>query len=113
MAITQAYTGIGSISTTEYSLVNNSTTLASSTNVGVYQVFIDTTILAGGDQYEIKIKEKISAGTQIAIYIATLDGKQGTPFVTPTLVLMEGWDVTMKKLAGSDRTFAWSIRKVG
>ena len=59
MAITQAYTGTATIGTTEYSLVNNSTTLANSTDVGVYQVFIDLSNLASGDEYEIRIKEKL------------------------------------------------------
>lgn len=114
MAITQAYTGTATVGTTEYSLVNNSTTLASSTDVGVYQVFIDFSNMAAGDEYEIKIKEKIiSGGTQRAIYTATLDGAQGSPFVTPTLVLMHGWDVTLDKILGTDRSISWSIRKVG
>lgn len=114
MAITVAYTGTATISTTEYSLVNNSTTLASSTDVGVYQVFIDTTNMAAGDEYQIFIKEKVvSGGTQKNIYTATLDGAQGSPFVTPTLVLMLGWDVTMDLVAGTARSISWSIRKVG
>lgn len=114
MAITVAYTGTASIGTTEYSLVNNSTSLASSTDVGVYQVFIDTTTMLAGDEYEIDIKEKVvSGGSQKTIYVATLDGAQGSPFVTPTLVLMLGWDVTMTRLAGANRSISWSIRKVG
>lgn len=114
MAITVAYSGTATISTTEYSLVNNSTTLASSTDVGVYQVFIDTTNMAAGDEYEIKVKEKvISGGTQRNIYVAVLDGAQSTPFVTPTLVLMLGWDVTMDQITGTARSISWSIRKVG
>lgn len=114
MAITVAYTGTATIGTTEYSLVNNSTTLASSTDVGVYQVFINFANMAAGDEYEIKIKEKVtSAGAQQNIYVAVLDGAQSTPFVTPTLVLMLGWDVTVDKISGTDRSISWSIRKVG
>lgn len=114
MAITVAYTGTATISTTEYSLVNNSTTLASSTDVGVYQVFIDTTTMSADDSYSIQIKEKIvSGGTQKSIYTAILDGVQSSPFVTPTLVLMLGWDVTMTLLTGTAASIAWTIRKVG
>lgn len=114
MAITEAYTGSATISTTEYSLVNGSTTLASSTDVGVYQVFIDLANMASGDQYEIKIKERvITGGTQRVIYTSTLSGPQGAPFVTPSLVLMNGWDVTMDRIAGTNRLISWSIRKVG
>jgi hypothetical protein len=114
MAITVAYTGTATISTAEYSLVSASTTLASSTDTGVYQIFIDATNMAAGDEYEIFIKEKVvAAGPQDTIYSATLVGVQTSPFVTPTLVLMLGWDVTMDKIAGTDRSFSWSIRKVG
>jgi hypothetical protein len=114
MAITVAYTGTATIGVTEYSLVNNSTTLASSTDVGVYQVFINFANMAAGDEYEIKIKEKVtSGGSQQNIYTAVLDGAQSTPFVTPTLVLMLGWDVTVDKILGTDRSISWSIRKVG
>lgn len=114
MAITVAYTGTATISNTEYSLVANSTSLTSSTDVGVYQVFIDTTTMLAGDEYEIDIKEKVvSGGAQKNIYTATLDGAQSSPFVTPTLVLMLGWDVTMIRITGTSRSIAWSIRKVG
>lgn len=114
MAITEAFTGSASISTTEYSLVSNSTTLAANTSAGVYQVFIDTLNMAAGDEYLIQIKEKVTAaGIQRSIYSATLEGSQSTPFVTPTLILMNGWDVTMDLVIGTARTISWSIRKVG
>ena len=114
MAITEAYTGTATISTAEYSLVNNSTTLASSTNVGVYQVYMDFAAMASGDGYNIEIKEKTtSGGTQRSIYTAQIEGVQTSPFVTPTLVLMHGWDVTVNKVTGTDRSISWSIRKVG
>lgn len=114
MAITQAYTGTATVNTTELSLITGTNTLSSSTDVGVFQVFIDTSAMAAGDEYLIQIKEKItSAGTQQVIYSATLEGKQSTPFVAPTLVLMNGWDVTLDQILGTARSFSWSIRKVG
>lgn len=114
MAITVSHTGTATISTTEYSLVSNSTTLATNTTAGVYQVFIDVSNMAAGDEYQIKIKEKVTAsGTQFSVYDATLDGAQGSPFVAPTLVLINGWDVTMDQIAGTARAISWSIRKVG
>lgn len=114
MAITVSHTGTATISTAEYSLVANSTTLASNTTAGVYQVFIDTSAMAAGDEYEIQVKEKVlSAGSQLPIYKAVLDGAQGSPFVLPTLVLLLGWDVTMDQIAGTARAISWSIRKVG
>lgn len=114
MAITDAYTGTATISTTEYSLPNNANAGALVTNTGVYQVFIDTLNMAAGDEYLIQIKNQvISGGTTRTIYSATLDGTQSSPFVTPTLVLIYGWDVTMDLITGSAKSISWSIRKVG
>lgn len=113
MAISEYKTGTATISTTEYSLVTPGTTLANDTTDGVYQVFIDTANMASGDEYHIDIAEKVtSGGSKRTIYSSVLEGAQGTPFITPTLILMHGWDVTVQKLAGTDRSFSWSIRQV-
>jgi hypothetical protein len=114
MAITEAYTGTATVGTTELSLVSGTTTLQSVATPAVIQVFIDTVNMAAGDEYEIDIKDKvISGGTQRSLYLATLDGKQSGPFVTASLIMYHGWDVTMTKVTGTDRSFSWSIRKVG
>ena len=114
MAITEYKTGTATISTTEYSLVTPGTTLATDTTTGVYQVFIDFANMVSGDEYNIVIWEKvISGGSKKAIYSAVLEGVQGSPFVTPTLILMTGWDVTVTKVSGTDTSISWSIRKVG
>ena len=113
MAISEAYTNSNTIGATEYSLPNNSTTLTPITVDGVYQVFIDTGNMAAGDQYKIRIKEKVtSGGSQREIYAATLTGAMTDNWVSPTLILLHGWDVTVQKLAGTDRSFGWSIRQV-
>lgn len=114
MAITAPYEDSASISTTEYSLPNDSTTLTPITADGVYQVFIDFSAMVAGDTYELKIYEKVqSGGTQRLIATSTLSGVQGQPhYVSPSLILLHGWDVTLKRLAGSDRTIGWSIRQV-
>lgn len=114
MAITEAYTGTATISTTEISLVSGTTTLQSVAVPGVIQVFVDTANMAPGDEYLIQIKDKVtSAGAQRVIYSATLDGTQSSPFVTPTIILYHGWDVTMDLITGTGRSISWSIRKVG
>jgi hypothetical protein len=114
MAITEAFTNSASISTTEYSLPNNSTSLTPITDDGVYQTFIDLANMAAGDQYEIKLYEKVtSGGTQRLVDTWIVTGAQPSPaFTLPSFILLHGWDVTMKRLAGSDRTIGWSIRKV-
>ena len=113
MAISEAYANSATISTTEYSLPNNSTTPASITTDGVFQVFLDTSTMTVTEQYEIKIKEKCrSASTQREIYTAVLTGTMASTWVSPSLILLHGWDVTVKKLAGTDRSIEWSIRQV-
>jgi hypothetical protein len=37
---------------------------------------------------------------------------QSEMFVTPPLQLGIGWDMTLDRIAGADRAFDWSIRRV-
>ena len=114
MAITALYEGSATISTTEYSLTNNSTSLTAKTDDGCIQTFLDLNALVAGDIYELKIYEKVqSAGTQRLIETWTFSGVQGKPiFVTPAMVFMHGWEITLKRTAGAERTIGWSIRQV-
>lgn len=113
MAITEAFSGSASISTTEFSLVSGTTTLQNNTDDGIYQVFIDFANMLAGDEYLIQIKEKVTAaGTQRTIYSSTVEGRQSSPFVSPSLILLHGWDVTLDLITGTARTITWSIRKV-
>ena len=114
MAISEVYSGTATISTTEISLVSGTSTLQSVTIPGVIQVFIDTANMVSGDEYVILIKDKVtSGGLQRTIYSATIDGAQSSPFVTPTLILYHGWDITMDLVTGTGKSISWSIRKVG
>lgn len=115
MAISEAYSGSASISTTEYSLVNNSTSLASITTDGVFQLFLDLNALTVTEVYELKVYEKVtSSATQRVVYNVRFSGVQGNPnWVSPSLVLIHGWEMTLDKISGTDRTILWSIRQVG
>lgn len=114
MAINEAYSNTATISTTEYSLPNNSTTLTPITADGVYQVFIDFFNMASGDEYLIKVYEKVtSGGTQRVIFTASLLGIQSPPvWVAPSMIFLHGWDVTVTRIAGTNRSISWSIRQV-
>lgn len=116
MAITEAYSGSASITTTEYSCPNAASYSAGSaiTTDGVYQVFLDTSDMVFGDQLEIQIYEKCrSTDTQRVIYESILTGNMASTWVSPSLILLHGWDVTLTQLAGtSGITVNWSIRKV-
>lgn len=112
MAITEAYTGTATISATAYSLPNNSTVAASIVTDGVYQVFVDFSALTVAESYRIQVLEKVtSGGAQREVFSAIVRGS--TPsFVTPSLILIHGWDVLVTKLAGTDRSISWSVRQV-
>lgn len=114
MTISAAYENSASISTTEFSLPNNSTTLTPITVDGVFQVFLDLSALTLTERYDLVIYEKVqAAGTQRAIDKRSFVGPQAVPhIVLPSLILLHGWDVTLKKISGTDRAVTWSIRQV-
>jgi hypothetical protein len=108
------YENSASISTTEYSLTLNSTSgvPASQTADGYIQIWLDLNALASGDDYELKVYEKVqSAGSQRIVYVKRFIGAQSPPhWISIPFSVMHGWDVTLDKIAGTDRTIAWSIR---
>jgi hypothetical protein len=114
MAITEAYSGSAAIGVTEYSAPNNANYSSGSpiTDDGVYQVFLDTSDMVATDQLQVRIYEKCrSTDTQRVIYEAILTGTMAETWVSPSLILLHGWDVTLDALAGTI-TVNWSIRKV-
>ena len=116
MAITQLYSiSSVAISTTPISIPSGTSSLSAISSAGVYQLWVDpiAAAMAKGDEFLIRIYEKtISSATQRLTFSATLADAQSELFVTPTLILMMGWDMTLTKVAGTDRTFVASIRQV-
>jgi hypothetical protein len=99
------------IGTSEYSLPADSTTLAAQTDDCELQVWIDLSAMTAAEQYQVKVYEKVNAGSQGVVMSSVLIGVQATLWTSGSLVVGEGWDVTVKKLAGTDRSIAWSLRK--
>lgn len=116
MNVTELYSGSASISTTEYSLPLASTTglPANKTDNGAIQVYLDLDNLANGDVYELRLYEKVrsadSAKKFAIFYLADDYGADNAVWVSPCFYVKHGWDVTLKRTAGADRTIAWSIR---
>lgn len=114
MALTEAYTNTNGTWGTEYSLTAGSTSIAAQTADGVFQVFLDLNALAIGDVYEFRCYEKTRAGDaqRVCFYqaIAHAQGVDGALWVSPPLQLMHGWDFSLKRTAGSDRTILSSVR---
>ena len=100
------------IGTTEYSLPADSTTLAAQTDDCILQVWLKMDANAAGDTFELKVYEKVNAGTATVVYTTQYVGAQSQLIAIPSLIVGEGWDVTLKKIAGTDRAIAWSLRKI-
>ncbi len=114
MAITQLYAVTETVSTTEWSFTTDSAGPDADTTDGVFQGFFDVSALADGDVFCFRVYEKAqSAGTQRLMYEAILRNAQAEPlFVTPSLILLHGWDMTWLKVSGTDRSIEGSIRQV-
>ena len=114
MAISEAYSGTETVTTTEWSLTGDDNSLAAITTDGIYQCFLDLNALAAGDLYVFRVYEKVLSGsTQRLVFSATFGGAQGEPvWVSPSLILIHGWDMALLKLAGTDRAIDWSIRSI-
>lgn len=115
MAIAEAFTGTETVTATEWSLTTDSAGPDEETDDGTYCAVIDLSALAAGDSFEFKVYEKaIGGGTQRLLDSRTFTGAQGVPlFLSIWYPLLHGWDMTLKKIAGTDRAITWSIRKYG
>jgi len=113
MAITEHVTGSSSISTTEWSLNNNSSTIATSTTAGAFQLYLDAAAVDFGDVFQLALYEKVRSGdTQRIVTRWNLTGiLDELNWVSPVFMLLNGWDFTLQKLSGTNRTINWSIRK--
>lgn len=98
----------------EWSCVNNAALATSwATADGAYQFWLELTNLAAGDEVRIRHYERARSGdSTIKIWEATRIGVQPWPmFTAPSGILLHGWDFTIQMIAGSTRTFKWSIRQ--
>ena len=81
---------------------------------GAFQLWVDLSTMVNDDIVTLRIKEKVQAtgGTQRLVWSATFKHIQANPAsVSPPLILLFGWDMTLEKEAGANTAFPWSIRK--
>ncbi len=115
MAISAAYSlSAVTVGVTPISIVSGTTTVSDTVETGLFQLWVDAGNMAKGDEFDIIISEKVKAtgGTRKTVFKAKLSDVQSEVFVTPVLMLMFGWNMTITKIAGTDRAFDASIRKV-
>lgn len=114
MAITETHQNSATVTTTEHFLASNSTTKTDQTTDGIYQLVLELNNLANGDEYRVRVYERISSGgtTRIAEEWVIAHAQSTPIWYTPALTFMHGWEYSLTKLAGTDRAIAWSIRSV-
>ncbi len=107
-----AYTGSQAVTTTEHSLTTDTTGPDSDTTDGVFQPFIVIPAAATyADIFKVRYYETVVA-TQYQIFEADIRGKGAAElWVGPAMTLGVGWDMTIIKVAGTDRTIVWHINK--
>jgi hypothetical protein len=101
--------GSASISTTEFSLPSNSTTRVPQTTACRLTGDIDLSNMAAGDQYRIRIYDKVNGSAQLVLFEAWPPAGTGA-YVLPPRDVNEGWDVTLLLVTGSARTIGWSLK---
>lgn len=113
MAIAELYTGTEAVAGTEWSLTTDTSGPNADTTDGVFQAVLDVADMIAGDELEIKLYEKARSGdTQRLAELWVLSGAQSSPlWISPSLILLHGWDFTAKATAGTI-TVLWSIRQV-
>lgn len=115
MAISEAFANSQAVDTTEWSCTTDTSydTGDLQTADGIYQVFLDVSDMVAADILQIRVYEKVqAAGTARCVFEWILRDTQSCPvWVSPSLILLHGWDVTLDALAGTI-TVEWSIRKV-
>lgn len=114
MAIAEAFSGTETVGTTEHSMTTDTSGPDTDTTDGIFQALVELHNLAAADVFEFRCYEKVLSGsTQRLAFSTRFADAQGAPvWVSPSLILMHGWDMTLKKIAGTDREINWSIRRV-
>lgn len=112
MATITTQSDSATIGTTEHFLYSDSTTATYQTIDRVVEVYIDLSNMAAGDEYIVRLYEKVNGGTARVVFAWTRVGQQDQLLVIPARLLTEGWEVSVAKVAGADRPIAWSFRMV-
>lgn len=113
MAISEAETGTKS--TTGSGTEDRLNTTDGDTTDGIYQFFLDLTDLQATETIIIRVYEKVvSAGTMRVVFRDSIAGALASDdygWVSPAIVLMHGWKITIATNAAAV-SIPWSIRKV-
>jgi hypothetical protein len=117
MAISEIYSGTELVTTAEHYLTSDTTSISAITTDGIFQLWLDVNDLAMGDILQIRVYEKCRGGSpgdiqRVAFEWILRDTHAGELWVSPSLILMHGWDMSLDCLAGTNVRVHWSIRSV-
>ena len=88
-------------------------TLATITAAGTYQLIVDLSNLANGDELElrIKVKARSSSGSKVVFisHYAHDQGDDGALVLSPPVPAPQEFVATLKQVAGTGRSFEWAI----
>jgi hypothetical protein len=118
MAISAYSTASPTIGATEYSFAAASTSLPTKTDIGCYALVCDLNALAAGDEFLIQLYEMgVSGGTKRLLEQWPVVGPSGEPnYMLPapggSFILGNGWDLTIKKIAGTDRAIPFTLWRI-
>lgn len=114
--MSEVYTFTATVSTTELSITGGTSTIQTRTTEGSYVVALDMSALAANDVFEFRVLEKcLSGGSQLVFDYATISTQGATDaagWMSVPYRLKHGWDFTLKKQAGTDRSISASVRKL-
>ena len=115
MPITEWASGTATVGTGQLQLVGGSPEAAD----GILQVLVDCTKMVSGAVLEVRITDKVrSSGTQRTVWLAVLADAQASDdsvFVSPALLVMHGWEVTLAMPSGGgspQQEFDYSVRLI-
>jgi hypothetical protein len=114
MAITRHQVGSATVSTTEFSLVNGSTTSADLTSTGIWSLYLDGTNLDDATIFQVKFKDRFTTGgPQVTFWAPTWGNAQGDApgWALPSVAAGNGMDITMTLVTGSATVVAWQLWK--
>lgn len=100
--------------TDEWSLPADTAGPTLQTDDCILQVWLDLSALQAGDQFRCRLYEKVmSTGAQRLTEEWVFSGAQSKPgWVMPSVIVLHGWDVTLQRTAGANRSIEWSLRKI-
>lgn len=100
------------VGTTPYGVMSQSTSITYQTTDAIVQLFIDINAIAAGDEFKVKGLEKIDGTNARTFYEANIAPQTNKGWVSPMFIMTNGWEFTIEKVTGTDRSLPFSIRYV-